>query len=197
MSAHRYSVAGWLAVTLVPLYFIGGVVIVAQHVVAAVKGNLDALPLGPGDVLAGLLGLVSAYLYIVFLRLLHERYNFRGADIYIKIEIAIGFLAGLVMTPLLFIFQPDSATLEALFVPLFLPLMLICGILEIQIARKIMAAKSEFSSMIPSYATVLMASGICWVSIIFSFVPILFLEPIALVMLGMVFLREKEQVEFV
>jgi len=193
LSANGYSVAGWLAVTVVPLYFIAGIIISIQHVVAAIKGDLVTLPLGPGDIVIGVVGLVIAYLYVVFLGLLHERYNFRGADIYIKIEIAIGLLSSLVMTPLLFIFRPDVDT----FVPFVIPIVLFGGIVEIQIARKIMAARNEFSSMILNYATVLLISGICYVSIIFSFMPVLFLEPIALVMLGMVFLREKEQVEFV
>lgn len=193
MSTNRYTVAGWLAVTLVPLYFISMVIVAGQHAVAAIKGNLTDLPLGPGDVLLGLGGLVGAYLYFVFLSLLHERYSFRGADIYIKIAIGIDLIGTVIILPLAFILKPTTESLS----PLFIPIMLIVGILDIQIARKIMAAKNEFSSMISAYATVLMISGICCVSVIFSFLSILVLEPIALVILGMVFLREKEEAEFI
>lgn len=193
MNANRYNTAGWLAVIIVPLYFIGAMIIAAQHVVAAVKGGSDSIPLGPGDIVFGVLDLLGAYLYWIFLRLLHERYNFHGADIYIRIEIAIGLLTSLVLMPLLFILRPDGSTVA----PFCVPVLLLIGFLDIQIARKILAAKCDFDSMIPTYATVLMFNGCCVVSIIFSFMSFLFLEPIALVILGMVFLREKEQVEFV
>jgi len=196
MSANRYSVAGWLAVTIVPLYILAAVIIIVQESLRVHEGGEFALAMGPGDVIASVVGLMEAYLLYNFRRLLNERYRFEGVNKPMTGVIVLAIFGSLVVLPM-FAVVPSGSTLTYVAVFTLIPVIIAVGILDIVIARRLLAAEDRLNNLIASYAKVLFVAGICNISILFSLLSAFIIEPIALIMLGMVFLREKEQVEFV
>jgi len=74
--------------------------------------------------------------------------------------------------------------------------MVIAGVVDILIAVKILKVKDMFNDLVRAFGYVTMAAGILEATIILS--PLaLILAPVSCVILAMIFLREKENVEFV
>jgi len=87
-------------------------------------------------------------------------------------------------------------TYSLLGIGIFVIFMSLGGVIDIVIALRLLKEKDRFNDLIKALAYINMASGICGVSIILT--PFaLILIPIWWAVLGMVFLREKEEVEFV
>ena len=154
MEAKHYNTAGWLAVILVPLYFLSSVIVIAQEVISYVKGTNEVPAMGPGDFMISILGLLSAYLLYVFRRLLRERYDFTGVDKLLLIAIVVDLVGSLVTTPILLLFEFSVGAIVAFFIPTVIGL----GVLYISIARRLLAAESRLNSSIVSYANVLLVN---------------------------------------
>jgi len=74
--------------------------------------------------------------------------------------------------------------------------MISIGIIDIVFAVKILRKKELFSDLMQAYAYITLISGASAVTVILT--PLaLILVPVSFVVLGMIFLREKEEVEFV
>jgi hypothetical protein len=70
------------------------------------------------------------------------------------------------------------------------------GVIDILIAVKLLRVKERFTELIRVYAYITMIAGILEVSVLLS--PLaLILVPVSSILVGMIFLRDQEGVEFV
>jgi len=156
--------------------------------------------LGPSDLLFIVFTGLGVYVLYMFRRLLNELYNFHEIDLLITISIWWGI-----------IFQISSLALRGMFIVLwpvskmaltityfsFMTIaMVIIGIVDILIAVKLLKIKDALSDLLKAFAYLTIVAGILEVSIVLS--PLAFLLiPVSCIILGMILLRGKEEVEFV
>jgi hypothetical protein len=74
--------------------------------------------------------------------------------------------------------------------------MVTIGIVDIMIAMRLLRIKDALNDLLKAFAYITLIAGICEVSVIMSPLSLL-LVPVNFVILGMIFLKEKEEVEFV
>jgi hypothetical protein len=199
MNENRYAPAGWLALAqavLFPLAFIIGIV---QTIVGAAAFRYHGPVIGPADAISILVTGISVYVLLMFRKLLNERYDFHGADLLIIIAIwwAVLFEIGALILKVIFILitLPDVA--EAVTSLCYLSVaMVTIGIIDIMLAVQLLKIKDRMDDLFRAYVYITMASGILEVSVILSIFSLI-LFPISSVILGMVFLKQKEEVDFV
>jgi hypothetical protein len=76
-------------------------------------------------------------------------------------------------------------------------LIIAAGVVQILISVKLLIAKKSLNDFFKAFAYVTMATGILEVSVILAPLAVLVFLPVWCVMLGMIFLREKEEAQFV
>jgi hypothetical protein len=200
MNENPYRTAGWLSIVAAALFPLAFAVSIFQGVIGIAKFRYQGPTIGPSDLLFIIFTVIAIYTLIVFRRLLNERYSFNDIDKWISITIGWNILFQVVsltyraiVIALWPIPQMTYTLMSIGFMVIFMPL---GGIIDIVIAVKLLRAKDRFNDLIKTLAYLNMASGICGVTVILT--PIaLILVPIWWAVLAMVFLREKEEVEFV
>ena len=136
----------------------------------------------------------------MFRKLLNERYNYHDLDLLIVIAICwnITFqIASLALRGVVIAMWPLSEILVTIIYLTFMTIaMVTAGIVDILIAVKILRVKDNLNDMIRAFGYVTMAAGLLEATIILS--PIaLILVPVSCVILALIFLRGKDEVEFV
>jgi len=186
VDSNKYSIAGWLAI-------ISAIIIVPEIVFGVIVERLYSGHPASKIVLAmlhtgGLL--ISIYILHMFRNLLNERFDFRDVDVLIWILIWSNVLfAGLGIIGLV---PGLTRPITFLTLVLFVPFCVITAIF----AYKLLQMKEDLYGLLKPFAYTTMAAAICGATIILM--PIgLIIQLAALVMQGMIFLRAKEQVEFV
>ena len=200
MEENKYKLAGWLAICQAVMF---PCAIVLSIIEAGIGGGIfgDRRPfIGPSDFLMVVFTAIGIYTLLMFRRLLHERYEYHELDLLIIIAIwwAIVFQAvALGMGVLAMIFWPIDRIMMAITVLIFFTAaMVTIGIVDIMIAAKLLRIKETFSEYIRGFAYVTMVAGICEVSVLFS--PLsLILIPVSAIILALVFLHDRQQVDFV
>lgn len=198
MDESRYSLAGWLAITQAIIFPLAFAAIFVQRFVGFESDFYQwSGEFGPGDTLFLLFTAFVAYTFYMFRRLLNERYNYHETDALILISIwwyVLFYLGSLSVRSIGFYFEPQSQMiLDLVFISLS---MILIGIVDIFIAIKLLKAKDKLNDLIMVFAIISMTTGIAEVSVVL--VPIVFIIiPIWSIVLGMIFLREKEQVKLV
>ncbi len=195
-----YRTAGWLSIAAAVLFPLAFVVSIIQGLVGIARFDYTGPTIGPSDLLFILFTIFSIYALIMFRRMLNERYNFHDIDLLITLSIWWGILFQVVSISyrlIMIILWPVPQavyTLSSLGVlVLFFP---IGGVIDIIMAVRLLRGKDKFNEMIAALAYLNMASGICMATVLFA--PLtLIVMPIWWAILGMVFLREKEEAEFV
>ncbi|MCP4580933.1 MAG: hypothetical protein GY839_04905 [candidate division Zixibacteria bacterium] len=200
MNTNRYTLAGWLAVSQAVIYPLAIAIGFFSGLSQSFCLGLNVSSFGPSQVLYMIFTGISVYTLYMFKKLLNERYSFHGIDIFIIIII--------VWNVLMFISSSMASSLHVLIWPLpeiglsilsfglIAYAMVFAGVINIIIAVKLLKQKESLNDLISAFAYITLVAGILELTILLS--PIaLILQVILYVVLGMVFLREKELVEFV
>ena len=156
--------------------------------------------LGPGDLLFTISIGIAVYALIMFRDLLNKRYNYHDIDSLITISIwwnVVFQIISLTFGSIGMVMGAKYAMGLSLLMLAFLPIyMIVMGIVDIMIATRLLKIKESLNDIFKVFIYVTLIAGILEVSVIFS--PLaLILIPVSCVVLGMIFLREKEEVEFV
>jgi len=200
MSSRRYSIAGWLSIIVAVLFPMAFFIGIIHDIIAKAKFQYHGPNFGPGDILFIVFTCISVYVISVFRYLLNDRYNTHELDMLINISIVW-----------LILFQVSSLCLKGIFMALWpiskesMTIIYLCymaiamvtiGIVDILIAIKLLKIDTAQNSLIKAYAYINLVAGVLEASVFLSPLAII-LVPVSNVILGMIFLREKEGVEFV
>lgn len=193
MNGDRLTAAGWLSIINAALtaagFGMGLLLSVLSRSVPAVY--LFAVP-------ASVIGLaITIYIYVQFRCLLNKAFDFHEADNLINIVIACNVVFTFYSIVINFaraffhnnIFEIGFAVFGIL---LFIPYCVV----HIVFAFQLLKLKDEIFGLLKPYAYMVMAAGICGVTIILS--PFALLAVIACyIILGVIFLRVEKELEFV
>ncbi len=198
-TSNRYLLAGWMSIiaaVLFPLQFIVGIV---QGIIGARAFHIKGPIVGPADFLGLISTALAVYVIIMFRQLLHERFRYHGVDLLITISIwwLIGFqVLGLMLKTMLLLTNLPELMQIVMMLGLFSVAMVTVGIVDIMIAVRLLKLREQMSDLLSAYVFLTLAAGILEVTIVLSPLALILL-PITSIILGVVFLREKEEAEFV
>lgn len=198
-TSNRYLLAGWMSIiaaVLFPLQFIVGIV---QGIIGARAFHIKGPIVGPADFLGLISTALAVYVIIMFRQLLHERFRYHGVDLLITISIwwLIGFqILGLMLKTMLLLTNLPELMQIVMMLGLFSVAMVTVGIVDIMIAVRLLKLREQMSDLLAAYVYLTLAAGILEVTILLSPLALILL-PITSIILGVVFLREKEEAEFV
>jgi len=200
MQSNRYAVAGWLALAQAILFPVAiGVDIVQGLIGASIFGTTRPI-FGPSDLLFLIYTGIWIYTLVKFRSFLHERYDFHGIDVLITFVIAWGILyafGNLLFTGVFMLAWPVSRELYAIVAISFLAVsMITAGILDILIAVNLLRIKEHLGDFLRAFVYLTLATGILEATVFLSPLALL-LVPVWSVMLAIVFLRAREEAEFV
>ena len=200
MPENRYSLAGGLAIAQAVLFPLAFGMSIFQSIIGKAAFRYHGPVIGPSDLLFIIFTGIGVYVLLMFRKLLNERYNYHGIDTLIIISIwwsilfqisSLGMKAWAIALGL----EP-RLTLVLIYLSFFTVAMLTIGIVDILIAVRLLKIKDKLNDLLRAFAYITIIAGILEASIVLS--PLaLILVPVTCVILGMVFLREKEQAEFV
>ncbi len=196
MQDNNYVIAGVAALALAVLF-------PAYWIIEATAAGLDfeslqvRHALGVSRVLFILLGALSIVVYLGLKRQLYDHYNFRGLDIVLAMMIGLCgvFYGGVAIVELITpVLGFDNS--ELILTILWLGCVVIFGILDIVIGALLLRAGDQVPGLLRVFAIITLVMGIMEVSLIFSVV-VIFLFPVALVILGLNLLKRPEVIEIV
>jgi hypothetical protein len=186
MNVKGYALAGWLAIT-------GAVILVPEIGLSLLLDKISGTYPGAKAIITWLniVGLaISVYILYMFRSLLNERYNFHGTDTLIMILIGTNVLFAVI--GLLGLIPELTVVMSVLVLVLFVPF----GVVNIVFAVKLLKLQDDLFGLLKPFAYTTIAAGICGASVILMPLGML-AATAALIMQGMIFLRAKEEVQFV
>jgi hypothetical protein len=191
MPENRYSLAGGLAIAQAILFPLAFGMSIVQSIIGKAAFGFQGLTFGPSDLL---------FIILIFRRLLNERYNYHGIDTLIIISIwwiILFQISSLVMKAYVIVLGLEPRLILAIiYLSFFTIAMLTIGVVDILIAVRLLKIKDKLNDLLRALAYITMIGGVLEASIVLS--PLgLILVPVTYIILGMIFLREKEEVEFV
>jgi hypothetical protein len=201
MNGNRYSLAGWLAIAQAVVFPAAIVASIAQGALgAAINSRFVASALGPSDILfVTFTGMVIYTLYMLR-HLLNERYGFHEIDTLITIAIWWNVIFQVTMLALqgvqMVAWQIPEVASGIVFLLFLSSSMLIGGIVDIVIGIKLLKAKDRLSDLLTVFACITLVSGFSQATVILTPLSMILL-PVWCVTLAMIFLRSKEEVQFV
>ena len=199
MSNNRYTLPGWLAISLAVLFPLNVVFGIVQSILGKKLLGIEGPMVGPSDLLSVLFTFLVIYVLYMFRRLLNEHYDFYSANIVIWAAIVwhvVFAIAGLVMKLLAVQLGPDFGMPTLIgFITLFVVAMTTGGLIDILLAVKLLRLKEKMNDPMKVFTYVTLAAGIVEVTVILSPLAMI-LFPIWCVTLGIVFLREKNTEQF-
>ena len=201
MDRNKYTKAGWISIAsaaIFPLMFMLGF---AESIVKFKAFDFTGPHIGPSDAVGILHAVFCIYVLIMLRQFLNERHEFRGIDTLITISIwwLISFqFLGIVLKGILMLLWPVPEVIYAAsFGSLLVVVLIFIGVVDILIGVKLFGIKKSLSGLLLAYAYVTLIGGIFEVSFIFAGFALI-LVPVTSVILGILFIKAKEQVvEFV
>jgi hypothetical protein len=192
--------AGWLSITQAVIFPLAFVMSIVQGVIGVSVFHYRGPNFGPSDLLFIIFTAISVYTLTMFRKLLNERYNFPDIDTLIVIAIIWGIvfqITSLAVRAFIIALWPLSQTfVTIIYISFMTVFMVIAGIVDILIGVKLLKAKKPLNDFITAFAYIAVAAGILEATIVLSPLALILL-PVSCVILGMVFLKEKEEAEFV
>ncbi|MEM7279417.1 MAG: hypothetical protein AAF385_14990 [Pseudomonadota bacterium] len=157
------------------------------------------LPEGPqlADLVFVALGILMIYVYMSLRRILHDHYNYHGADLPITLLIitcALFHVGTLLLDYVGGQLIPDSFALAAGLLWVFF--VVLFGVLDIVLAIMLLKDRTQLSDLFFAFAIINLVMGIFELTIIFSFTSLV-LYPLTLLILTVAFLRRPREIEFV
>ena len=200
MSDNRYATAGWVSIVAAILFPAGFIVGIVQGIIGIKAFDYRGPVTGPSDLIFLTVTAIGVYALVMLRRMLNERYDFHDVDLLITAAIVWNVffqLLGIAMKLLTLAAWPvNELTITIYYLTYMVISMISIGIIDIVFAVKILRKKELFSDLMQAYAYITLISGASAVTVILT--PLaLILVPVSFVVLGMIFLREKEEVEFV
>lgn len=220
----RYTLAGWLCFAQVVLQFLvmtlGMFQTFIRFLIAAQDPNLTSASLKSAiydlplfawtDLFIPIVAAITIYIFLAFRQLLQEHYSLHNIGRLIMafaVITVVGYFGGFIPRLLLDSnsFAATGADHAATYPNMlavaamgffFLFLWIAQGIVTIIIGRRMLHIKKILPEPLKYAAYVFLIFGICSVSLIFSWVAAL-IAPLLLILMGVAFLREKEQAEIV
>jgi hypothetical protein len=200
MEENEYRTAGWLAIAQAALFPAAFVIGIIESVVAGEFLGVRRPFIGPSDLLMIINTAIGVYTLLMFRRLLREQYDYHDVDLLIIISVwwSIFFQTiGLGLKSALMLFWPiNSFLVTVAYIVLFASAFVTIGIIDILIGAKLLKVKEVFSQGIRNLAYIMIASGICEVTVLLAPLAIA-MVPVWSVVLALVFLRNRQEVEFV
>lgn len=157
------------------------------------------LPQGPelSDLVFIALGGLMIYIYLSLRKILHDHYNYHGADLAISLLIAacaIFHVGTLLLDYLGGQFMPESFALAAGLMWVFFTVLF--GVMDIVLAIMLLKDRAQLSDLLFAFALINLVLGLFELTIVFSFT-VLVLYPLTLLVLAVAFLRRPREIEFV
>jgi hypothetical protein len=180
-----YTLAGWLAIAQ-------AVLLVPQVIVAMVLGLLSVSYPAVNAVVAmmSIVGLAAGvYVLYMFRRLLNDRYGFHGID---------GLVTALIMVSCVYFLLGIAGMIPDLEVGVGLisaALLIPLGVLNIAFGIMLFKLNDNLFGLLAPFAVLTIASGVCIATILLAPVGML-TEVAALVVQGMIFLRAREETQY-
>ncbi len=200
MTENRYTLAGWLAITQAVMFPVAIGIGIMQSIIGARFFDYRGPIFGPTDIIMLAFTLIGIYVMLKFRSLLNERYDFHAIDTLIILSIiwAVVFeFVGLFLKYLaISMWRYNEIEIVIISIAYLSVSMITIGIIDILIAVQLMKKGKEFNSLIRAFSYITMAAGIMEVTVFLSPFSLL-LVPVTLVTLGLIFFRDKEEVEFV
>lgn len=200
MNENRYTLAGWLSIAQAVIFPSGFVLAFFQAIISKRMFGANVVTLGPADLLFTISIGITVYTLIMFRDLLNKRYNYRNIDTLITISIWLNIVfqvISLILGSMGMLLGAKYSMGLSLLMLVFLPIYMIAmGIVDIIIATRLLKIKESLNELFMVFVYLTLIAGILEVSVIFSPMALI-LIPVYYVVLGMIFLREKEEVEFV
>ena len=200
MEGNRYALAGWFAIAnaiIFPLAFVTGIV---QGIIGAAALGYKGPTVGPSDLLFILFTILAVYVVYMFRNLLNERYDYHGIDTLITVSIwwmIIFQVASIALKIAMIVAWPiPEIAVAAVGLTFMTASMITGGLIDILIAVKLFQVKDSLNGLLRAYTYIIMVSGALQASVILSPLALLLL-PVSFVIIGMIFLKDKEEVEFV
>jgi hypothetical protein len=200
MNENSYTLAGWLAIANAVLLPLTIVVDIVQGLLGAALFDYTGPMFGPADLLYIAYIGFTVYTLIKLRQLLNERFGFHEIDGLITLAVVWNILIPATLLLLVLILLVLGAASRELAVIAMLShfavSMLMAGVINILIGVKLMKLRDSMSEMLKVFTFLTLAAGIAMVSLILSPLALL-ITPIWCLLLGLIFLREREAVEFV
>jgi len=197
----QYTTAGWLAIAMAAIFPTAMILNWVTGIVGMKAFDYQGPVFGPADLLFFIFAIFSIYVLMQFKKLLNERYQFHDLDIWIPISIWWGVLFQLgsvaVRGIVLLAGIESTLTMSLSFLAFMVIFTVTAGIIDIVVAAKLLRAKDLLGTPITMFAYLTMASGIAELTVILLPLVAFLLLPAAFVTLGVIFLRQQEEVEFV
>jgi hypothetical protein len=200
MEQNKFATAGWLAVVQAILFPLGFVVGIIQAGLGVQAFDFHGPIVGPADLIMIAFTVIGIYTMLMFRRLLNERYDNHDIDLLIIISIWWGIVFQIISIALklivIFLWPVDKVVLVVTYIVIMTASMVTIGIVDILIAVRLLRVKEIFNEMIRALAYVIMAAGICEITVFLTPLALL-LVPVTCVLLAIIFLRADTTVEFV
>ena len=200
MSENRYALPGWLSIIQAILFPLAFGMAFLQAILGARVFRYHGPMFGLHDILIIAFTIIGVYTLLKFRQLLNERYQFHEVDTLILLIIVwnVSFQClSLGLKGLMMALWPVSELAMAITYLGFLTIsMVTAGILDILLAIKLLKGKEIFGDLIKAFAYIALIAGILEVSIFLSLLALV-LVPVSCVILGLIFLRSGDEVEFV
>jgi len=200
MEKKSYNLAGWLAIAQAILFPMAiGLGIVEAGISSRFLGYYKPA-FGPSDFIMIGFTAIAVYTFLMFKRLLNERYDYHDLDILIYISVAwavlfqiVGLALGFMVTAL---WPFNKEVIAIVYIVFMTGAMVTIGIVDVLIAVKLLKVKENFSEYIRIFAYISMIAGILEVTVLLSPISLL-LIPVSCIILALIFFKDHYQVEFV
>lgn len=187
---------------ITPIYWVYVMVVGGFNFYEGFSANV--MSLDASDAAYLILGVLEIYVYLSLKRILHDRFNYSGINVllYILIGTSVIFYLGLFCIDLIIALAGNSiaANTQALMVQASLIISMGCiltyGALFLLAGILLMRISEQLPNLLRTFAIVLLICGIFQITFIFGFI-VIFLFPVALLILAAYFLQNPEMVEIV
>jgi len=200
MKDNPYQLAGIMAIMYAIIFPLAFVIGFLQQLIISVKLHSTMPNIGPADGLMIIGTIMMVYVMLRFKDMLNNHYSYKRIDRLIVISvwwmIVFQICAVAVKGLLLWMHPVDKFTVFYIKIPLMVIALLTIGIVDLMIAVRLLKDREQLSELMQVFAYMSLVAGISEVTVILSPIAII-LVPVSSVVLGMIFLREKEEMEFV
>lgn len=201
MNDNKYTTAGWLALAQAILFPTALFVGILQGIIGVRAFGYTGPTFGPSDFMFILANAFTVYTFLKFRELLHEHYDYHGADTIIAVMIWWTILVqilSLVVRGVLLAIWPVSET-SMLFIQgsTLVTGAVSAGIIDLIFGIKLLKIKDMLSDLVKAYAILALISGIMEMAVVLIPLVGFLMVPASGIVLSLIFFRARQQVEFV
>jgi len=200
MEEKRYSYASWLSFTAAALFILGWGIGFTQMLIGVRVFGYHGPVVGPSDLLFLGFSVIIIYIAVMLRRYLNEFYNFHEIDSIITASIiwtvCFQVISLLLKGFMLLGWSGDRVVFLVIIGSILVIANVSRGIIDIMKGVRLLKMPGCSDDLIKVYGYLSLVSGIAMASVILAPIGLL-LIPVNVIVLGMIFLKEGECVEFV